>query len=432
MCQPYPRLKASKPSLVLRAIKTVLIVDDSAAQRRIIAGFLTGWGLHSLQASSAKSAISLFKKHRPNIILSDWMMPKMNGLDLCDTLRQITPDLYIYFILLTSRSTKAEMLQAFQQGADDFLSKPIAAVELHARITAAARLLDTQRKLKLKNRQIKVALRKTQALNAAMDKDLIAAQQLQTALIHNRHRRFGRFDIAAMVENAGPVGGDLAGFFAIGATHIGFYIADVSGHDISAAMLTVRIASFFSAEALGQNIAVKRLKTGQICPRQPHDILQSINQIMLKDVTTDHYLTMISGLLDLTSGRLCFAQAGHPYPILQAKEDRFHHIGRDSLPIGILQTARYQDHHLQLALGERLILYSDGFSDGIYDQNTALGKERLQPLFARVQRLHGPALIHNILENIHAARDQTPLVDDLSALIITHRAAGASGPETSE
>lgn len=432
MCQPYPRLKASKPSLVLRAIKTVLIVDDSAAQRRIIAGFLTGWGLHSLQASSAKSAISLFKKHRPNIILSDWMMPKMNGLDLCDTLRQITPDLYIYFILLTSRSTKAEMLQAFQQGADDFLSKPIAAVELHARITAAARLLDTQRKLKLKNRQIKVALRKTQALNAAMDKDLIAAQQLQTALIHNRHRRFGRFDIAALVENAGPVGGDLAGFFAIGATHIGFYIADVSGHDISAAMLTVRIASFFSAEALGQNIAVKRLKTGQICPRQPHDILQSINQIMLKDVTTDHYLTMISGLLDLTSGRLCFAQAGHPYPILQAKEDRFHHIGRDSLPIGILQTARYQDHHLQLALGERLILYSDGFSDGIYDQNTALGKERLQPLFARVQHLHGPALIHNILENIHAARDQTPLVDDLSALIITHRAAGASGPETSE
>ena len=169
----------------------------------------------------------------------------MNGLDLCDTLRQITPDLYIYFILLTSRSTKAEMLQAFQQGADDFLSKPIAAVELHARITAAARLLDTQRKLKLKNRQIKVALRKTQALNAAMDKDLIAAQQLQTALIHNRHRRFGRFDIATLVENAGPVGGDLAGFFAIGATHIGFYIADVSGHDISAAMLTVRIASFF-------------------------------------------------------------------------------------------------------------------------------------------------------------------------------------------
>jgi len=432
MCQPYPKLKASRPPPVLRAIKTVLVVDDSAAQRRIVAGFLTGWGLHSLQASSAKAAIRLFKKHRPNIILSDWMMPKMNGLDLCDTLRQITPDLYIYFILLTSRSTKAEMLQAFQQGADDFLSKPIAAIELHARITAAARLLDTQRKLKLKNRQIKVALRKTQALNAAMDKDLIAAQQLQTALIHNRHRRFGRFDIAALVENTGPVGGDLAGFFTIGATHIGFYIADVSGHDISAAMLTVRIASFFSAEAFGQNIAVKRLKTGQICPRQPHDILQSINQIMLKDVTTDHYLTMISGLLDLTSGRLCFAQAGHPYPILQAKEDRFHYIGHDSLPIGISQTVRYQDHHLQLALGERLILYSDGFSDGIYDQNTALGREGLQPLFARVQHLHGSALTQNILENIHAARDQTPLVDDMSALIITHRAAGASGPETSE
>ena len=85
----------------------------------------------------------------------------MNGLDLCYTLRQITPDRYIYFILLTSRSTKAEILHAFQHGADDFLSKPIAAIELHARVTAAARLLDTQRKLKVKNRQVKAALRKT-------------------------------------------------------------------------------------------------------------------------------------------------------------------------------------------------------------------------------------------------------------------------------
>ena len=260
MCQPYPKLKASGQPPFLRTIKTVLIVNDSAAQRRIVAGFLTGWGIHSLQASSAKTAISLFKKHRPNIILSDWMMPEMNGLDLCDTLRQITPDLYIYFILLTSRSTKAEMLHAFQQGADDFLSKPIAAIELHARVTAAARLLDTQRKLKLKNRQIKPALRKTQALNAAMDKDLLVAQQLQTALIHNRHRRFGRFDFAALVKNAGPVGGDLAGFFTIGATHIGFYIADVSGHDISAAMLTVRIASFFRPRLLAKISPYSALK----------------------------------------------------------------------------------------------------------------------------------------------------------------------------
>ena len=105
---------------------------------------------------------------------------------------------------------------------------------------------------------------------------------------------------------------------------------------------------------------------------------------------------MISELLDLTSGRLCFAQTGHPYPILQAKRGMFHHIGRDSLPIGISQAVRYQDHHLHLASGERLILYSDGFSDGVYDQNTALGREGLQPLFASVQHLHGPDLTSNI------------------------------------
>ena len=93
-----------------------------------------------------------------------------------------------------------------------------------------------------------------------MDKDLIATQQLQTALIHSTHRSFGRFDFTALVENAGPVGGDLAGFFTIRATHIGFYIADVSGHDISAAMLTVRIASFFRPRLLAKISPYSALK----------------------------------------------------------------------------------------------------------------------------------------------------------------------------
>ena len=96
-------------------------------------------------------------------------MPEMDGLDLCYTLGQITPDRYIYFIFLTSGTT-TEMLHAFQHGADDFLSKPIVAIKLHARLTAAARLLDTQRKLKVKNRQVRAALCKTQALNNAMIK----------------------------------------------------------------------------------------------------------------------------------------------------------------------------------------------------------------------------------------------------------------------
>ena len=65
MCQPYPKLKASGQPPFLRTIKTVLIVNDSAAQRRIVAGFLTGWGIHSLQASSAKAAIRLFKNIVP-------------------------------------------------------------------------------------------------------------------------------------------------------------------------------------------------------------------------------------------------------------------------------------------------------------------------------------------------------------------------------
>ena len=198
--------------LVTHVIKTILIVDDSKAQRRIVSAMIDKWGHTVLEAASAEEAMEISATNYPDLVLSDWMMPGMSGLEFCSAFRALDPSKYSYFILLTSKTLKSEIAEGLQNGADDFLSKPVNAAELRARIAAADRILQMQRELQQKNNLISTALDEIQKLYSAVDRDLKEARKLQQSLLRERSKRFGPFDLSLILETAGHVGGDLVGF----------------------------------------------------------------------------------------------------------------------------------------------------------------------------------------------------------------------------
>jgi sigma-B regulation protein RsbU (phosphoserine phosphatase) len=114
----------------------VLIVDDSKAQRRILAVQLARWGYRVSEAESGEAALALCEEQGFDIVLSDWMMPGMTGLELCKAFRALPREGYGYFILLTSKSEKTEIASGLENGADDFLAKPVNSDELRARLRA--------------------------------------------------------------------------------------------------------------------------------------------------------------------------------------------------------------------------------------------------------------------------------------------------------
>ena len=120
------------------AIQTVLVVDDSRMQRRILCASLRRWGFVVSEAASGTEALQVCREHPPDLVLSDWMMPGMDGLDFCREFRAMPRETYGYFILLTSKSGKEEIANGLDAGADDFLTKPVNASELRARIAAPA------------------------------------------------------------------------------------------------------------------------------------------------------------------------------------------------------------------------------------------------------------------------------------------------------
>lgn len=133
-------------------IQRVLIVDDSRLQRRILTASFKNWGFEVVEAESGEEALDICRVEPPDLIVSDWIMPGLSGVELCRALRDEEFDFYIYFIMVASKSEKHEIAEALDSGADDYLHKPVSSDELRARITAGERILRVQRALFEKDR----------------------------------------------------------------------------------------------------------------------------------------------------------------------------------------------------------------------------------------------------------------------------------------
>jgi sigma-B regulation protein RsbU (phosphoserine phosphatase) len=177
-------------------IRRVLVVDDSRAQRRVLASYLRQWGYAIEEAESGAAALEICRREPPDLVMSDWMMPGMTGPDFCRAIRGMAFDSYVYFILLTSKSGKEDIALGLDAGADDFLTKPVNAGELRARIGAGARILEMERELTAKNRLVRSTLDELQALYDSLDSDLLEAKKLQQSLLSERYRDLGSAEVS--------------------------------------------------------------------------------------------------------------------------------------------------------------------------------------------------------------------------------------------
>jgi len=127
----------------------VLIADDSLLSRRILEAFLTKRHYQVVSTTNGDDALRLLSREdAPRLAILDWVMPGMEGTQVCRKLREQSGDKpYIYILLLTSRTEKADLLNGLDAGADDYIAKPFDPPELHARLRVGCRILDLQDKL---------------------------------------------------------------------------------------------------------------------------------------------------------------------------------------------------------------------------------------------------------------------------------------------
>lgn len=416
-------VSSSKLSYETQNPRSVLVVDDSRLQRRILSSMLNRWGFEVIEASTRAEALEMCRKSRPEFIFSDWMMPELNGPDFCRAFRKLYPHDYSYFILLTSKSEKNDITKGLDSGADDFLTKPVNAPELRARITAGERILSMQSELQRQNALIQDTLDELKGLYAAINSDFLEAQKLQQSLIREHERQIGPFHITQFVKSSGHVGGDLVGFFEAGPSHLGVFGVDVSGHGISSALFTARVAGYFSSGSVEQNLALETCADGIPCPRAPEDVMADLNHQVLHDIETDLYFTMVLADLNLETGLLRFAQAGHPHPVLQSNKNTFLHLGTGGMPVGLIDDITFERTEHLMRPGDRLFIVSDGVTECPDPSGTLLDQEGFEQMLRPFVHKHGQDVINDIFIGLEAYANLTVFPDDVSIIMVEHRGA---------
>lgn len=404
------------------SVQRVLVVDDSRLQRRILSGSLQRWGLDVVEAGSAEEALSICSQSAPDLILSDWVMPGMSGLEFCRQFRALPGDGYSYFILLTSKSEKDEVAEGLDAGADDFLTKPVNPDELRARIKAGDRILSMQRELREKNRVISDTLGELQAVYDSIDKDLIQARKIQESLLPELTRTFGKSRISLFLKPCGHIGGDLVGMFSPGPGRVGFYSIDVSGHGITSAMMTARLGGYLSSTHFDQNVGMQLRFNRFYALRQPAEVAHILNERLVADTGIEEYFTMVYGIADLRSGTVKLVQAGHPHPLLMRADGTTAFLGSGGLPLGLLADAEYEQIEFQMRSGDRLLLYSDGFTEAQIGNGRMLDEAGLTRLIDQCQPdLTGPEFLDDLYRNLtRELPEGASFDDDLSSTLFEY------------
>jgi two-component system NtrC family sensor kinase len=135
----------------------VLIADDDPVSRRLLQSYLQKWGYDVTAAVNGADAWRLFEQDEFPVVVTDWMMPEMDGTDLIRRIRAGQRPNYVYTILLTSRSQKEDLVEGMEAGADDFVNKPFLGEELRVRLRAGERIVNLERALADQNRALREA-----------------------------------------------------------------------------------------------------------------------------------------------------------------------------------------------------------------------------------------------------------------------------------
>ncbi len=388
----------------------ILIVDDSAVERRRLEKPLLNWGYDVISVDNIDSATEFLLKSPIQFVITDWVMPSGDGPTLCRRIRERNLPFYTYIILVTSLEGTQSLVDGLEAGADDFINKPIQNDVLHARIRAGQRLLEMEQKLRDSNNQLK-------RINKILSDEQKKAGKIQNDLLPFYPSCEQGISIDGLFIPSIEVSGDIFNFFNIDDHHIGFYSIDVAGHGIAAAMLSFTLSRILTTD-LDQCSPIKYRLPESIKPSS--SVIEGLNSQFQTDETETNglYFTMIYGVINTKSHSIDLCQAGHPNPIYLPHNRTAHFIGKASLPVGIIPNTQYHPTYLNYSTKDRLFFYSDGITECINTTGEMFGPEQLLNFINKTRELPLNDVLAKLKETLIIWRSSNEFEDDISLLAL--------------
>lgn len=318
----------------------ILVIDDDRVIRTLLQRALARQGYDVHTAPDGTTGLAKTLELKPDLVICDWMMPGLSGLEVCKEIKS-QPELLAntFCILLTALGTTEDKVKGLDAGADDFLCKPIELIELQARVRAVLRMQQLAQDL---NHQKK-----------RLETELFDASQYVRSLLPPPLNR-SRVKIDTCFIPSSELGGDAFDYFWLDNQRLAFYLLDVSGHGLKAALPSIAILNLIRSRNGHQNVDYSK-------PSQVLDYLCTHCKFLEEQ---EQYFTMWYGVFDIDERVLTYASAGHPPAIIftDRPEDPPQMLRTKGFPVGLLDAEEsiYEDKQCYVSLNSSLYLISDG------------------------------------------------------------------------
>ncbi|AKG19969.1 PP2C family protein-serine/threonine phosphatase [Calothrix sp. 336/3] len=371
----------------------ILIIDDDSTVQVLLKRMLEKQGYQVISANDGESGIKQALHYQPALIICDWIMPGISGLDVCQRIKTEPSLSTTFFILLTSLDSVADRVKGLDAGADDFITKPIEPNELKARVRAGLRLHQMSRDLQTQKQILEAEF--TEAAEYVCS--LLPPPMAEPININYRFLP------------SRQLGGDCFDYYWLDPDYLAIYLLDTAGHGLRATLPSVSVLNLLRSRAL------KSLNY-----YQPSEVLRALNNTFQMSYQNDKYFTIWYGVYNIPQRQLIYASAGHPPAILitqQPHGKEIKHLRTPGIPVGMFPQAQYVDEFCHIEENSTLYIFSDGAYEFTQKDGSLWGLEAFIKMLGNLQH-HPSNQLDQILNYLVSFNSQETFEDDLSILEI--------------
>ncbi|KAF3890138.1 MULTISPECIES: PP2C family protein-serine/threonine phosphatase [Nostocales] len=408
----------------------ILIIDDDPIVRMVLKKALYNQGYDVTVASSGKEGIVLAQQELPALIICDWIMSGLDGLEVCRQIKANPELTTTFFILLTAKGAspgeESDRVQGLDAGADEFVSKPIEMNELKARVRAGLRIHQLYQDLHNQKKALEILNQNLHTQKQILETELAQAADYVRSLLPSP--LVGKVSIESLFLPSVQLGGDCFDYYWIDDENLAIYLLDVSGHGVGSALLSVSVLNVIRSSIYTPTLksvtlcseSAFHLSTSQSLPKtnlfQPSQVLSTLNQAFQMSNHSEKYFTIWYGVYNRSQRQLVYANAGHPPAILLSGTDiQVRKLDAFGFPIGFLSDADYEDITIEIPKNSTLYLFSDGAYEILQANEKIWGLNAFIDVLMNCTQTNTHHL-KQILAEIMSVNTKSTLDDDLSLL----------------
>ncbi len=377
------------------SVTRILIIEDDPIAQVFSQKILEEQGYEVLVASDGEEGLRCAESFRPALIICDWVMPYVNGLEVCRRLKADPELSMIFLILLTVRASVEDRILGIDSGADNFLAKPVHPNELLAMVRAGLRLNKVYQALQEQKRMLEAEL-------------VEAAEYVRSLLPPPLD---GTVNIDSRFIPSRQLGGDCFDYYWLDPDYLAIYLLDVSGHGLGAALPSISVLNLLRSQSMdGVNFY------------QPNHVLRALNETFQMDDQNDKYFTIWYGVYNQAKRQLVYSSAGHPPALLISNANPENagvtQLKTISLPIGMMPDTRFSNKRCDIDVASTLYIFSDGIYEIMQPDGDIWGLDGFVNLLSDKRREIANQGLNYVLDRVKSLNPNESLEDDLSLLRI--------------